>query len=69
MCCDTLFRFHSGLFKHFTTFATGADFSVAFAIVLSDEVDRFFAVDETVFTEWTDVNFLLKHPIMSQKKL
>lgn len=59
LCCSALFPLHAGFFEHLAAFATGADFSEAFAVVLTDEVDWVFAVDESVRTKWADVNFIL----------
>jgi hypothetical protein len=60
LCCRALFTLHSGFFEHFAAFATGADFGEAFAVVLADEVDWVFAVDEAVRTEWANVDFILQ---------
>src|SRR5579859_3942910 len=61
-----LLAFHPCLFEHFATFATESEFSVSFTIVLADEVMWFFAVDEFVRTEWTNVNLILNHQKSSQ---
>jgi hypothetical protein len=59
LCGRAFFTLHSCFFEHFATFATGADFRETFAVVLADEVDWVFSVDETVRTKRADVNFIL----------